>query len=98
MENVLGKYIENKFGCQRMLLGNIWKISLNVAKEFIQQKILRDKYCRIIHGKQMYMLWNITKEYMENKSRCWGLLLKNTLNINYGMENIVGEYIYGKQV
>jgi len=48
----------------------------------------------------MYMLWNITKEYMENKSRCWGLLLKNTLNINYGMENIVGEYIYiyGKQV
>jgi len=33
MENVLGKYIENKFGCQRMLLGNIWKISLNVAED-----------------------------------------------------------------
>jgi hypothetical protein len=33
------------------------------------------------------MLWNITREYMENKSRCWGILLENTLNINYGMEN-----------
>lgn len=42
------------------------------------------------------MFWNITREYMENKSRCWGILLENTLNRNYGMENIVGEYMENK--
>lgn len=72
LENVVKEYMEK-----------IIQMLKRIARKSIKQTMLKEKYYQKINGEQMQMLQDIARDYMENKFRCQGVLLENTLNKTY---------------